>query len=262
MASRGEREGSTIINRAFGVLEAVVQAERPMTVAELALELGLPKPTVHRLTQQLAADGFLERDLAGRKRLVPGGRLTMFSMDVISSAPVRAPRHAVLQRLSSALGETCNITVLDGNQILYLDRVEADWPIRIQLKPGTHLPLHCTASGKLFLGYMTGRQRRTVIDALQLEPHTPRTLTDPEELDRAVRQARKDNLGVDDEEFIEGMVALAVPVMLDAKRIVATVAVHAPTSRRSLRDLYEAEPVLRDAADRLAVHYSEETCDS
>jgi DNA-binding IclR family transcriptional regulator len=64
---------------------------------------------------------------------------------------LRAARHAILARVVEGIGETCNFTMLDGGEVIYLDRVEAAWPLRMNLSSGSRVPLHCTASGKLLL---------------------------------------------------------------------------------------------------------------
>ncbi len=237
--------------RSFALLEAVARAERPLTAAELVERLELPKPTVHRLASQLEAAGLLLREPTG-KRYGPGHRLRDLALAVLSGNTVQASRRAILQQLAERIGETCNMTVLDGQWIVYFDRVETNWPIRIHLPPGSRLPLHCTASGKLFLARMSSTRRRRMLATLSLERRTPYTITDPERLNMALNRIAAEDVGSDDQELIDGMVAVAVPVLDRAGRICATLAVHAPILRRSLDDLRRHVPTLRAAATALA----------
>ncbi|WP_018231264.1 IclR family transcriptional regulator [Thioalkalivibrio thiocyanodenitrificans] len=248
-ANRGHT-GSTL-TRAFSLLEQVVEAERPLTGADLVDLLRLPKPTVHRLAQQLEQQGLLQREPDGR-RYAPGHRLRKLALRVLAHSSVAAPRHAILQSLSDQLGETCNITVLDGNQTVYFDRVETNWPVRVQLPPGSRLPLHCTASGKLFLAHMSQRDRGRLITAAPLKAYTDHSLTDPGLLEDELQRIAAEGLSTDNEEFITGMVAVAVPVYDASGHICATVAAHAPTVRKPLQELRRHVPALRLAAASLA----------
>jgi DNA-binding IclR family transcriptional regulator len=242
------------ILRGFNVLEKVVEAQRPISAAELIDELGLPKATVHRILQQLEEEGLLQREPIN-KRYLPGPRCERFAFNLALHKVLGAPRHAILQSLSDEIGETCNCTMLDGNHTIYFDRVEANWPYRIQLPVGSHLPLHCTASGKLFLAHMNTRQRKRLITAAPLKRYTDRTITDPELLLDEIKRVEADGVGIDNEEFMTGMVAIAVPVFKESNEVCFTVAVHAPTVRKPLEELRHYVPALRRAAAAMAASY-------
>mgnify|MGYP001820487012 FL=1 len=128
------------LSRGFLITEKIVQAERPVSSAFLAEELDLPKATVHRIAQQLEEEGILQREPGG-KRFTGGRRLRDLAFSTLSNSAITGHRNAILKALSEEIGETCNLTVLDGSEIVYLDRVEANWPYRIHLPVGSHLPL-------------------------------------------------------------------------------------------------------------------------
>jgi DNA-binding IclR family transcriptional regulator len=130
--------------------------------------------------------------------------------------------------------------------------VESEWPLRLQLPIGTSVPLHCTASGKLFLSTLTPAARAAVLRSLTLEARGPNTLTDRAALGAALDEIRKTQVGTDDQEFLEGMVAVAVPVTDAAGRFFAALAVHAPLMRMTIEQARSHVPVLREAAAQLA----------
>ena len=243
--------------RGFAVLEKVVEAQRPISASDLIEELGLPKPTVHRLLQQLEDEGLLQREPIN-KRYLPGARAHELAFGLATHKVFGAPRHAILRSLSDEIGETCNCTMLDGDSIIYFDRVETNWPFRVQLPVGTHLPLHCTASGKLFLAYMNSTQRKRLITAAPLARHTEKTITDPDLVLENLKLVKQEGIGVDDEENLAGMVALAVPVMNSKKEICFTIAVHAPKIRKSLEELRQYLPSLKRAAAAMTTHYCDD----
>jgi IclR family acetate operon transcriptional repressor len=241
---------STLI-RGFMIVEKIVQADRALSSAYLAEELDLPKATVHRIAQQLEEEGLLQRE-PGSRRFTGGKRLRELAMSTLSNAVLSAPRRSILRELSDQVGETCNLTVLDGDRILYLDRVETNWPYRIHLPVGSHLPLHCTATGKLFLASMKPSARRRMLASLTLKRHTELTITDREELEAQLAKIATEGVGYDAGEYLEGMVAIAVPVIGEDSQVCFAVAIHAPSARKSVAELRQYLPTLRHAAARLA----------
>ena len=241
---------STLI-RGFTIVEKIVQADRPLSSAYLAEELDLPKATVHRICQQLEEEGLLQREPGG-KRFTGGKRLRGLAVSTLSNSVLSAHRRSILQALSQEVGETCNLTVLDGNEILYLDRIETNWPYRIHLPVGSRLPLHCTATGKLFLANMKPAARRRMLDSLSLNRHTDLTITDSEVLEEQLRKIAEEGVGYDTGEYLEGLVALAVPVIGEDNQMCFSIAIHAPSVRKTLDELRQYLPTLRHAAARMA----------
>lgn len=236
--------------RSLRLLATVAQAGHALTLAELAERLELPKPTVHRLCGQLQDSGFLARDVDERSFVV-GPALGQLAFDTLNHGAARGLRHEVLARLVEEVGETCNFTTLDGVRVLYLDRVEAHWPLRLTLEVGSHVPLHATASGKLFLALMPAAERDALIGQLVLERLTPETLTDAQALRAECAQIAAQGHADDRGEFIAGLIAVAVPVLDGQGRPRAAIAVHAPTARMSLAQAREKLPFLHAAAARM-----------
>ena len=236
--------------RSLSVLAALAAEGRPMTLADVAARLGLPKATAHRLCAQLLEAGYLMRGLDERELLV-GPALQQLALDTLNHGTVRGLRHQVLTDLVAEVGETCNFTTLDGAAVLYLDRVEAPWPWRLTLDVGVHVPLHCTASGKLFLALMAPRKRRALLDGIALAPMTARTLISTDALEEACREVASRDYALDREEFIPGLVAAAVPVRDAHGEVRAAIAVHAPVARMNMQQLLDRLPALKAAAARM-----------
>ena len=131
-----EKNNHPTILRGLIVLEKVVQGQRPISSTDLTEELALPKATVNRILTQLEEEEMLQREPVSR-RYMPGPRTRDMALGVMSNRALSAPRHAILQALSDEIGETCNCTMLDADRTVYFDRVEANWPYRIQLPVGT-----------------------------------------------------------------------------------------------------------------------------
>ena len=134
----------------------------------------------------------------------------------------------------------------------YLDRVETEWPLRIQLPIGTQVPFHCTASGKMYLSTLKRGSLEGMLKARPLQAQTDRTLTDPAALAQQLDEIAARGYATDDEEFITGMVALAVPVIDGHGRLLATLSIHAPVQRLGLPDLVRNLPDFQRAARQVA----------
>lgn len=242
--------------RAITILEIIAGADGPLGLSDLMAATQLPKPTVHRITSLLVRNGMLAREAEG-KRFAPGLRLASLAMKSMAHPAWRAPRHAILEALVKEFRETCNIAILDGTEVVYLDRVEANWPLRLHFQAGSRVPAHCSASGKLLLALMTARERKRLLDAMTFERHTANTLTDRQAFEQELRHIRRQRMSTDNEEYLEGMVCVAVPVENKFRGIPAALAVHAPASRISLSELLRGQPALRRSAARLADTFPE-----
>ncbi|MBL8490695.1 MAG: IclR family transcriptional regulator [Rhodocyclaceae bacterium] len=252
--SKHDNESSSAALRALNLLEQVARADGPVAPADLMAATGLPKPTVHRILGVIEQAGMLVREPDGR-RYLPGPRLAALALDVLSNTGIRGPRHAILQGLVAELGETCNLTMLDGGEVVYLDRVEAAWPLRLHFQRGSRVPAHCSASGKLLLSLLPARERKRLLDAMPMERFTDKTVTDREAFDAALKRIRRERVSTDDEEYLEGTVCVAVPVDDGDRRVPAALAVHAPSSRMGLSQALAHLPALRRAAAQLAATF-------
>ena len=129
-------------------------------------------------------------------------------------------RHAILARTVADIGETVNLTMLNETEVLYGPH-GAPWPLRTDLKPGSRVPLHCSASGKLLLSLLPREQRAALVRQLRLERFTPNTITDVELLEAELDRSAHKQMGVDNEEFVAGISCVAVPVHDTAGHVVA-----------------------------------------
>ncbi|EHK64214.1 IclR family transcriptional regulator [Achromobacter arsenitoxydans] len=253
----GQQQEAARSLRALLVLDYLARAQHPPTLAQLAQRLDMPKTTLMRLLGAMQRAGFVAATPT-ENGFVPGPQATALALATLRASAFTRACRAVLTKLVGALGETCNLTAPDGDQVVYMERVETTEPLRLFFAVGGHVPMHCTASGKLFLASMNRLERSRVLARLPLTRNTPRTLTDPSTLEAELERLAARGIGIDNEEFVRGMSAVAVPVRDAENRVVAAVACHAPTARVMLDDLLRAVPVLQGAAqslhDVLAAH--------
>jgi IclR family acetate operon transcriptional repressor len=249
VADQGEVASETSSTlKAFGVLEVLVRAGRAVTLAELMQATELPKPTLHRTLALFEEAGFLGREPGGRAYVI-GERLSRFGLDVLRNDGAATQRRIVLRRVVSEIGESCNLAVLHKGALIYLDRIEADWPLRLQIPVGgVAMPPHCCASGKLLLAYLPVAERQRLLDLMALERFTVRTITDRLVLASELERILISGYAVDNEEYVLGVACVAVPVHDRHGEVIASIAVQGATARLPLMRAIEFVPRLQAAA--------------
>ena len=237
--------------RLLTLIESIAQSEKPQTLAQLVVRLDEPKATVHRLLLGLEEMRFVQR-MPGGRHFAPGPRLNTLAIDTLRHSHISAQRHSILKQLVSEFNESCNLTILDGIEVVYLDRAEANWPLRMDLKPGSRVPAHCSASGKMMLALMAPSVRDPLIKAMPYQAYTAQTITNPRtfqaELDRIARRG----YSIDQEEYAAGLNCLSVPVLDDNGQCIAAVAVHAPVARLRIKEAVKKINRLQWAAASIA----------
>lgn len=246
----GERADTPTL-RAFALLEFMIAADRPLTLAEIMQGFDVPKASLHRMLGALEAGSLVIREPGVRNAYAIGPRLARLGVAIVTHSGARQLRHAILARLVADIGETVNLTMLNETSVLYLDRMEAPWPLRLDLKPGSHVPLHCSASGKLLLSLLPRDQRAALVRQLVLERFTSNTITDIDLLEAELDRCAHKRLGIDNEEFVAGISCVAVPVSDSTGHVVAALALHAPTARAPLSRSLQFVPRLQEASREL-----------
>lgn len=237
--------------RALELLNFVAARPGELSLTELSALMSLAKSTVHRLTDQLVQAGYLYRE-PDQRRFWVGRRLRDLALSVIHNDFARSSIREVLSHLAEEVGETCNLASLDGTEIIYLQRVEARWPLRFSLSLDSRIPIHCCASGKLFLAMLPKQARQQILKRTRLDAVTERTITLEGALEPELNKIAARGYSLDNQEFIPGMVAIAYPVFNADGNIRASLSVHAPTVRcHDAQSLVRWVPILKETAARI-----------
>jgi DNA-binding IclR family transcriptional regulator len=243
------------VAKAIEIVRVVTSAaNHSSTVSEIAEQLSLPRPTANRLISNLIKLGMLKRDGGGR-RIIEGDGLVDIAGAALEGAASRGPRHEVLRQLVLDTRETANVGAVSNGQIIYLDRVEAVWPLAFRLDVGSYVPIHCSAIGKILLSRMSLPQRQRYIDALPLRARTDKTICDPTHLQRQLDHICETGVALDDEECFVGVVGIAVAVEVAQPMLLMGLALVAPSGRQSVDRMMEFVPAMKAAARKLAICY-------
>ncbi|MBK7549868.1 MAG: IclR family transcriptional regulator [Rhodoferax sp.] len=246
-----EINGDTPTLRLFALLEVVASKDQFFSLQSLSEETNIPKPTLHRMLQQLESAGLLERN-GDNRQYGTGVRLRKLAENLLLNDTFHGARHSVLRSLVNEVGESCNLTALSGSEVMYLDRVETPAPLRFYLHSGSRVPVHCSASGKVFLAGMTPAQRQRLLAHAPLEAFTPKTVTNLDALEEEIKQVKRQGFALDNEEFLPGLLCVAVLVPSANGRSNLCVAVQAPVMRLTPDKALGLLPALHRAADALS----------
>lgn len=243
--------GVQSVGRVLDVFEAVAAAGGESSISEIAAACGLPVPTIHRLVRTVVDRGYM-RQLPNRRyalgsRLVPLGE--------VASRMLGASGRPVLEELVAALGESANLAVLERDRVTYIEQVPSKHSMRMFTEVGRRVYAHCTGVGKAVLSLLPDEQVRALVLRAGMPAQTANTITDPDELIRALHAIRRDGFAVDEGEQEAGVRCVAVPVKAPDFRM--AVSVSGPDARMTPELVARAVPLLTEASRKLARELTE-----
>ncbi len=248
---------SQSLERGLAILGCFSAARPVLGIADIADSLGMSRSTTHRYVITLVALGYLEQGASRKYRL--GLRVTDLGMSALDSAGLREHAHHELQELRQRTSHTAGLGVLDGEEVLYIDRVRGFRRERSEAgldpRPGSRLPVHCTAIGKLLLAYLPEHEQRELLAKLALTKHGPNTITAKKALRDELERIRREGLAVDDQELAPELRALAAPVREETGAVRAAVNLSVPSASVPLAELVDTlGPQLVAAAERISAN--------
>jgi len=246
----GSRTFIQSLSRGMAVLEVLSQAERPLNLTEIADAIGLNKVTVSRFCYTWVRLGYVHRTPDKHYQLAP--KMLSLGYAALSRMDIRQVGEPYLQELSRRLGETVNMAVLDGLDILYVDRYVTEPIMKHPLHIGARLPVYCTSMGKAMAAFLPTKEREDLIKRLHFYALTHRTILSEEAFRDEMNLVRGRGYAVNDEELSVGLRSIAVPV-LRRGHPVAAINVAVPTIRYTVEQLVEqCLPPLKETAQIIA----------
>jgi DNA-binding IclR family transcriptional regulator len=219
-----------VIDRSASLLEAISQYENPVSLKILSADSGLHPSTAFRILGALMEAGFVEKDNAGRYAL--GRKLVRLAGKVRRGVDLREQAMDIMEELRDAIGETVNLTVREGDEVIYIERVTSNRMMRVEQVIGSRAPLHVTAVGKLMLAELGDHFIRAYASRTGLKRYTPNTVTTEKDLLNTVHQAKAEGFAYDNEEAEEGVGCIGVLIYDDKRVVVAGLSISAPIERR------------------------------
>ena len=227
-----EKTTRTSPKRILEIIEAVASKPDTATAANLSKSLGIPLATVYRHLETLCEERYIVLSATGA--YIPGAKFRSLAINSMVYEPEVTQRRAILRKLSAQLEETVSLSVPNGAKLIYFDRFESHWPVQVNLHIGDVLPLHCCASGKLYLSSLKHEAALNVFENLNPDERAPNTITSLAVFADELTAIRERGYALDDQEWFHGMVGAAVPIRNSEGRFCASLSTHALTSRKSL----------------------------
>jgi IclR family transcriptional regulator, pca regulon regulatory protein len=246
---------SQSLERGLAILSCFTPKRPVLGIADIADELGMSRSTTHRYVITLVALGYLEQGASRKYRL--GLRVTNLGMSALNSTGLREHAHPYLEELRQRTSYSTSLAVLDGAEIVYVDRARSfrrgQGSIDLDLHPGSRLPAHSTAMGKILLAYLPEAEQRELLGSMKLSKRGPNTITSKKALREELDEVREEGFAVNDEELAADLYSIAAPVRNEAREVVAAINVAASSSMISLEEMVDAlTPHLLSTADRIS----------
>lgn len=234
---KGSRAGATPERRytvdaaakALDLLSAFSFREPRLSLADLATRTGIPRPTAFRLLTTLEQAGFVAK-ISGEYQL--GIKCFVMGNVVAASLDLREKAQRHLEQLRDATGETVHLAVLDGWQVLYLERLQSPHPIGfMRSRIGGVVPAYCTSLGKTLLAFAPHDDVQAWLSLQSFPAMTPQTITSPRRLLKELRAIRERGYALDEQEHELGVRCIAAPIWNHAGEVVAAISVAGPADR-------------------------------
>lgn len=212
-------------------------AERPrLAIVDVAEATGLDRATARRCLLTLYDAGYAEYD--GKFfSLTP--RVLRLGMGALATLPLPHIVQPWLDQLSEQIGQSCSVSILDEFDIVYIARAAQRRVMSIGLMPGSRLPAHCTSMGRVLLSTLPQEELRNLIDAADLTPRTPNSITDPDLIQAEITLVGKQGYCVIDQEVELGLRSIAVPVYNALGKIVAALNIGMAAVQNEPNDLID-----------------------
>lgn len=198
------------VAKAMELLEALLRRRAPMSLQELSAAVGYPKSTVHALLSTLREHGMVSQEPDGRYAL--GVRLFEYGCAVSALRDVSKVARPYLERLSEKAGGSAFLSLLEGDYVISFDQCTGGAGVQVVPEVGSRLPLHATSQGKLLLSYLSPGEARKRLLSAGLQPYTPHTITDADELLNGMQWVRERGYAVEDGEYKIGLRSVSAPV--------------------------------------------------
>jgi IclR family pca regulon transcriptional regulator len=243
---------SQSLERGLAILAAFKPERAVLGVSEIARDISLSRSTAHRYISTLVQLGYLQQD-PGTKKYRLGPRVLDLGFSAINSMELREISLPHLQQLRDETGHTVNMAILDGVEIVYIERVRSSRPgeaeVDLNLHVGSRLPAYCTSAGKVLLAYLPLDEQRARLRTIQQVQRGPNTITSRSDLVEELARIRRTGLAVNNEELAYGLRSMAVPVYAQSGDVVAAINLAVHRSMISVEDLVaRLAPMLERAA--------------
>ena len=235
--------------RILNILEEIIIDPNNFTAKKISHKLKIPLATIYRHIETLCEEKYLVA--SSSKKYLPGPKIRNIILKSLPYEPNFTLRRSYLRKLTNDIEETVSLSMPIGTKLVYFDRIEFHWPMQLNLEAGDHLPLHATASGKLYLSSIIEDEVIQIFKNIKTPKTAKNTITDISEFKKELKKIKNQGYAFDDEEWFNGMVGISVPIFNLNRELCFCLSTHTAKSRKDLNDLKKILPNMLSSANNL-----------
>ena len=235
--------------RILNILEEIIIDPDNFTAKKIAHKLKIPLPTIYRHIETLCEEKYLVA--SSSKKYLPGPKIRNLILKSLPYEPNFTLRRSYLRKLTNDIEETVSLSIPIGTKLVYFDRIEFHWPMQLNLEAGDHLPLHASASGKLYLSSIEEEKVIQIFKNIKTPKTAKNTITDISQFKKEIKKIKNQGYAFDDEEWFNVMVGLSVPIFNSDEELCFCLSTHTAKSRKDINDLKKILSVMQSSANNL-----------
>ena len=244
-----EINSRTSPRRILNILEEIIIDPNNFTAKKISHKLKIPLPTIYRHIETLCDEKYLVAN--GSKKYLPGPKIRNIILKSLPYEPNFTLRRSYLRKLTNDIKETVSLSMPIGTKLVYFDRIEFHWPMQLNLEAGDHLPLHASASGKLYLSSIVEDEVIQIFRNIKTPKTAKNTITDILDFKKELKKIKNQGYAFDDEEWFNGMAGISVPIFNSNKELCFCLSTHTAKSRKDISDLKKILPIMQTSANNL-----------
>ena len=235
------------LGKGLRVLQIFSEASRPLTLSEIAEAMGTNNTTATRLCYTLSQLGFIHRDGQKRYQLTP--KILTLGYSVISGLDWQHIARHYLEKLFEEVHETVSLSMLDGQEILYVIRIRKRRYLPFDIRIGTKLPVYCTSMGKVLMAMGSQEKTKSILNTLQFRAFTPKTITNLDSFMKELNEVKSQGYAINDEELSVANRSIAAPILDIQGWAIAAICIAVPATDYTKKEMEErfAQPILQVA---------------
>ncbi|MCM2675889.1 IclR family transcriptional regulator [Alkalicoccobacillus plakortidis] len=247
----GDNQLVQAVDRALEIIDILKEHPKGLGVTEIANRIGVVKSTAHRLLSSLESKHYVRRTV-DQQRYRLGLKFLEIKSYVIDTTDIVEEAHPLLEELVEKVGEITHLVLLDGFEMVYIDKVEPNQTIRIFSRTGKRAPIHCTGVGKAIAAHFNEAQLKKYFHQAELEGYTPHTFTSEEAFREELSQIKQLGYALDNEEHELGIRCVAAPIWNHEGKVENAISVTGPIDRMSDEKIEELKPILIHTANLIS----------
>ncbi|MCF8078819.1 MAG: IclR family transcriptional regulator [Desulfobacterales bacterium] len=233
------------LEKGLEILLLLSRHEAELSLEDISQEAGFSKPTCYRLLQTMRRNNFVKQS-SETKRYQLGPRNIAIGTAAMDRQSVRAIAVPYMRRIRTQTGETVNLTILDGIEIVFVERIEGKFIVNSNLYVGSRLPVHCSSMGKAILAHLPEHKLAAIVEKLDFQQYTQKTLVSREQLYKELEKIQAEGTSINNEELEKGLFAIAGPIRDYSGEAIAALNVSFPLARHRIQDaLTDFVPVIK-----------------